>query len=93
MFTQWLASLTSSDELVHVAVEVRVAHEGATLVLRQVTADTRWVTARACVKQNAELVVGNLVGLTTDALQVFLRQTKSARCSPKFMGDQTRTRI
>lgn len=66
----------SSDQTVHVFLEVRETHEGRrTLVLGQVTADARWVSASACVQKHAELVVVDLVGVTADVLEVILYKT------------------
>ena len=59
-------------EFVVVVDEVREPHERRPLVLREITAHSAWVSARARIKHHAELVVVDLVRISSDFLQVLL---------------------
>lgn len=65
-------NLTSSDESLHVALEVAEAHERGALVLWKVAADAWRIAARARVKQHTELVIVDLVLIAANPLQVLL---------------------
>jgi len=55
-----------------IAFKVAETHEGRSLVLRKVAADARWVSTCACIKQHTELIIVDLVGVTTDSRKVNL---------------------
>ena len=59
-------------QLVHVVHEVAEAHERGALVLRHERADAARVSTSARIQQTAELVVGNLIGVTARLAQVLL---------------------
>ena len=69
----------SKLEFFHVIYKVREPHERGTFVCRKVTAHARRVARGACVEQQAERVVVDLLGVAADLLQVFLRGKAGVR--------------